>query len=250
MKFSTTFLKALTLGTAYSFLIVCSYAQSPNSSEPTPTTTSQAEKAHSTLKTTQTPIGQQDESNKESITPQSVTVDTIRIENPIFRALHGAKNGSAYMTVTQTGGTDDKLIGATSNISETVELHDHIEDPNTKSKNMVTISSVDIPGTHKNCNFFTCWFKAKEVPIEFKKGGLHVMFMGIKPEAATMKTVDVNLIFEKSGPVKVTFVHENFAPTSNDTHKNCTCEHSQEEKPQKNSSSFISLNSSQNQTGA
>ncbi len=149
------------------------------------------------------------------------TFGTLEIANSTFRALKGAVNGSAYLTITQTGDVGDTLLSAHCDASERMEIHDHITDPLTKAKKMVEIKSLDIPGKKDGCWFFTCWF-AKAEPVEFVKGGKHLMLMGLKPGASELKEVDVKLVFEKAGEITVKFKAENADGTSA---ASSTCEH-------------------------
>jgi len=149
------------------------------------------------------------------------TVGTLEIANSTFLALKGAVNGSAYLTITQTGDAGDKLLRAHCDASERMEIHDHITDPATKAKKMVEIKSLDIPGKKDGCWLFTCWF-AKSQPVEFVKGGKHLMLMGLKPGASELKEVNVTLVFEKAGDVVITFNAENADGTNA---ASATCEH-------------------------
>ncbi len=134
---------------------------------------------------------------------------TLELSGMTFRALKGAKNGSAYLTITQTADDSDKLIGANCAFADHVEIHDHIAIPATKAKRMVEIGSLVIPGTHSNCSFLTCWFEAKPHPVSLKKGGKHLMLMTLKPDATMVDTMEIELIFEKAGKVTVIFRAEN-----------------------------------------
>lgn len=134
-------------------------------------------------------------------------IGTLEISNSTFRALKGAVNGSAYLTIKQTADAGDKLIGASCSAAERMEIHDHIVDPVTKAKKMVEIKSMEIPGKKEGCWFFTCWF-AQPKTVEFVKGGKHLMLMGLKPGAADLKEVEIKLLFEKAGEVPVTFKAE------------------------------------------
>ncbi len=137
------------------------------------------------------------------------THGTLELSGMTFRALKGAKNGSAYLTITQTADDSDKLIGANCAFADHVEIHDHIVDPVTKAKKMVEIGSLIIPGTHSDCSFLTCWFEAKPHPVALKKGGKHLMLMTLKPDATTVDTIEIELTFEKAGKVTVIFKAEN-----------------------------------------
>ncbi|MEO1154861.1 MAG: copper chaperone PCu(A)C, partial [Pseudomonadota bacterium] len=55
----------------------------------------------------------------------------IMIEDPYARASSPtAKSGAAFMAIKNMSDTDDRLIAATSEVSERVELHTHLEDAN------------------------------------------------------------------------------------------------------------------------
>ena len=138
----------------------------------------------------------------------STTHGTLELSEMTFRALNGAKNGSAYLTITETSETGDKLIGAACAFADHVEIHDHITDPLTKAKKMVEIGTLEIPGTKSECSFLTCWFKAEKHSVSLKKGGKHLMLMELKPNAIDQKTMDIELTFEKAGKVTVTFKPE------------------------------------------
>jgi copper(I)-binding protein len=144
---------------------------------------------------------------------------TIELSNKTFRALKGAVNGSAYLTITQMGDTSDKLISARCGASERMEIHDHIVDPSTKAKKMVEIKSIDIPSKKDGCWLFTCWF-AKPKPVEFVKGGKHLMLMGLKPGSSELKDIEIKLVFEKAGEVSAKFKAE-----SVDGKADTVCEH-------------------------
>ncbi len=159
------------------------------------------------------------------------TVGTLEIAKPVFRALKGAANGSAYLSILQTGDTADKLIRASCDACERMEIHDHITDRATNAKKMVEVKDITIPGSKDHCNFITCFFTQPK-PIEFVKGGKHLMLMNLKPGASDLKEVDIKLTFEKAGDVVVKFNAENLDGTP---HKGCNgcCEHHKHDKDHK-----------------
>jgi copper(I)-binding protein len=133
------------------------------------------------------------------------TFGTLHITKAHFRALNGAPNGSAYLTISQTGDVSDYLIGAhCDDACERMEIHDHVTDPVTKVKKMVEIKSIKIPSKKETCGWLTCWFKDTK-PVEFVKGGKHLMLMGLKPDANSLKEVYIKLVFKKAGEVTVKF---------------------------------------------
>lgn len=91
-------------------------------------------------------------------------------------------NGAAYMTVTNDGDAGDRLVSATSDIAEDVELHESTTDGG--SMMMQQIDGIDIPA-------------GGEAVLE--PGGFHVMLIGVTEELTEDDTVDLTLTFENAG---------------------------------------------------
>ncbi len=112
----------------------------------------------------------------------------ITIEDPYARAAGmTAVAGAAFFIIHNTGDEDDRLVAAESDISKRVELHTHIADGDVMR--MVEVEEgfpVPAGGTHV-----------------LKRGGDHVMFMGLNAPMKQGDTIDVTLIFEKAGPIEV-----------------------------------------------
>lgn len=96
-----------------------------------------------------------------------------------------ATNGAAYMVIKNKGKEADALIGAKTDISEVVELHQTVVD----DKGVMHMKPVE--GQHL------------EIPaggeVILKPGGFHVMFMGLKQQLKPDDTIHLILVFEKSG---------------------------------------------------
>lgn len=94
----------------------------------------------------------------------------------------GASTSAAYMTIRNTGKVDDRLIGASSDFAQFVELH------TTEERNgvmmMAPVKAVTIPARGQT---------------EFKPGGLHIMFIKIKHGLNVGDKIKLTLEFEKSG---------------------------------------------------
>lgn len=151
----------------------------------------------------------------------SITHGTLVFENPVFRALKGAQNGSVYFNITQKGKENDRLLSASCAFSKTVEIHNHIMDDTLKIKKMVQMPHLDIPGTHSDCWFLTCPFTAKEKPVELKKGGLHLMLMELTPQIHDQNEIELTLNFEKAGTITIACQAESKTNTSHE----CDCPH-------------------------
>jgi copper(I)-binding protein len=98
-----------------------------------------------------------------------------------------AKNGGAFMTIANKGGTPDRLVAASTPASAVTELHTHrMEDGVMKMRPVE--GGIDVPAGGA---------------AELKPGGLHVMFLGLKAPLAEGSTVPVTLTFEHAGTVTV-----------------------------------------------
>lgn len=94
--------------------------------------------------------------------------------------------GGAYMIVTNGGAEPDHLIGATSEIAKTVELHSHVKDGDVMR--MSALSSVEVPPGKS---------------IGFAPGGLHVMLIGLKAPLQEGARFPLVLEFATAGKVSV-----------------------------------------------
>jgi copper(I)-binding protein len=98
----------------------------------------------------------------------------------------GNSTSAAYMTIRNTGTVADRLIGASSDFADFVELH------TTEERNgvmmMAPVKAVNVPARSQ---------------AELKPGGLHVMFIKIKHALNVGDKVRLTLEFEKSGKVEL-----------------------------------------------
>ncbi len=114
-------------------------------------------------------------------------VGDLKIEHPWARASAGAAAaGAAYMTITTTGATADRLVGASTPVAGKAELHTHIADGEVMRMRPVDAIEVE-PGK----------------PAVLKPGGLHVMLIGLKAPLKEGETFPLNLNFAKAGSVTV-----------------------------------------------
>lgn len=111
------------------------------------------------------------------------------IGHPWSRATPGgAKIGGGYMTVTNNGSAPDRLVAATTNVADHVEIHEMA-----MANNVMTMRKLD---------------NGVEVPpgkaVAFAPGGYHLMLMGLKGPLKEGDRLKVTLTFEKAGPIEVT----------------------------------------------
>jgi len=97
-----------------------------------------------------------------------------------------AGNGAVYMKLTNTGGEDDRLVGAASDAAGAVELHETKMEGDMMK--MSPVHDIVIPAGGS---------------AELKPGGLHVMLIGLKNELVMGREVFITLNFEKSDPITV-----------------------------------------------
>jgi len=114
-------------------------------------------------------------------------ISHIRIDDAYARASN-TMAGAAFMRITNTSDTDDRLIAVFADVSERVELHTHIEDANGVMRMIEVKDGFAIPagGTHR-----------------LERGGDHIMFMGLKAPFEQGGTIDVTFTFEEAGDVTV-----------------------------------------------
>lgn len=96
--------------------------------------------------------------------------------------------GAAFMVLMNQTDTDDRLIGAASAVAKRVELHTHTEDTNGVMRMGEIEGGIALPagGMH-----------------QMKRGGDHVMLMGLGEPLAQGSEITVTLTFEKAGAVEV-----------------------------------------------
>lgn len=99
-----------------------------------------------------------------------------------------AKAGAAFMMIENLGDTDDRLISATSDVAARVELHAHKINDNGVAQMIHVEGGFVIP--------------AGEAYM-LKRGGAHVMLMGLKAPFEHGATVPVTLVFEQAGEVVI-----------------------------------------------
>ena len=121
-----------------------------------------------------------------------VTVGTLKISTPWIRSTpKGATVGGGYMTITNTGPVSERFTGGTSDVSNRFEIHEMSMENGVMK--MRPVAGIEIkPGQ----------------TIEFKPGGYHVMFVGLKEPFERGQHVKTTLHFEKAGNVPVDFVVE------------------------------------------
>lgn len=95
--------------------------------------------------------------------------------------------GGAFITIVNTGATTDNLMGASSGVSKTAELHTHLVQGDVMR--MVAVASIEVaPGK----------------PVAMGPGGLHIMLIGLNAPLKEGTSFPLELTFAQAGKVTVT----------------------------------------------
>lgn len=103
-----------------------------------------------------------------------------RVSSPV------AKSGAAFMEIMNHSEVDDRLVSASSPASVKVELHTHIDDGNGVMLMREVEGGFAIPAGET---------------YTLKRGGDHVMFMGLTESWSQGDMVPVTLVFEQAGEI-------------------------------------------------
>ncbi|MFS8044546.1 copper chaperone PCu(A)C [Rhizobium sp. BR 314] len=119
-----------------------------------------------------------------------ITLGSLKIANPYARAMvPGAEVGGGYMTITNSGKTDDRLISATSSRAAKVEIHEMKMDKDVMAMRKLE-SGLALPAGKS---------------VQLKPGSYHVMFMDVIVPFKQGETIRARLTFEKAGSIDVDF---------------------------------------------
>ncbi|WP_420349169.1 copper chaperone PCu(A)C [Pelagibius sp.] len=115
-------------------------------------------------------------------------VGDLMVDQPWARATPGqARNGAAYMTIHNSGAAGDRLVSASAEVSQRVELHNHINTDGVMQ--MREVEAIEVPTSGMT---------------ELKPGSFHVMFMGLSAPLKEGDSFPLTLTFEQAGDVTVT----------------------------------------------
>ncbi|SNB70676.1 copper chaperone PCu(A)C [Thermoflexus hugenholtzii] len=107
----------------------------------------------------------------------------------------GAATSAVYFVVRNEGDQPDALIGAATDVAETVELHETRMEGDVAK--MHPVPRVEVPARGQ---------------VEFRPRGLHVMLIGLRRDLKVGDTFTLTLRFEKSGEKQVTVTVKEMNP--------------------------------------
>ena len=113
----------------------------------------------------------------------------ITIKDPYARAsTMMSKSGAIFLTMENTGDSDDRVIAATVDVAERAELHTHKEDANGVMRMMEVEEGFVVPagGMHM-----------------LKRGGDHVMMLGLTKALEQGDMISLTLTLEQAGEITV-----------------------------------------------
>ena len=97
-----------------------------------------------------------------------------------------AQAGAAFMTLKNASAVNDQLVAASTPVSATAELHNHIKEGDVVR--MRQVPSIEVPAGGS---------------VALQPGGLHVMLLGLKQPLREGETFPLTLTFAHAGAVTV-----------------------------------------------
>jgi copper(I)-binding protein len=120
----------------------------------------------------------------------SFALAQMQVEDPYARAASAmAVSGAAFMAVTNPTDQDDRIIAARSDVAERVELHTHIMTDDGVMRMVEVEEGIPLPAGET---------------VLLQRGGLHVMFLGLRQPLLQDEEIEVTLEFETAAPLTVT----------------------------------------------
>lgn len=119
----------------------------------------------------------------------AIAHDGVHIENQYARSTGGiGASGAIFMEITNHADVDDRLIGAASDVAEKVELHTHKENADGVMQMLHVPEGFPITALQGHA---------------LKRGGDHVMLMGLTRALKDGDTIHLTLTFEHAGVVEL-----------------------------------------------
>ena len=111
----------------------------------------------------------------------------LTIQNAWARPASNGNNGAAYFTLENGTSSEDRLLSVTTEIADAAEVHMSMMHSN-GVMSMQMQEEVAIPSGES---------------LEFKPGGLHVMFIGLNQDLKAGDIIFLTLNFEKAGNLAI-----------------------------------------------
>ena len=120
------------------------------------------------------------------------TVGDLVIDHPVaFETAATANSGAGYLTVTNNGDTDDRMVLIEADFPRVMLHETEVKDDVAR---MIHLDAIDIPAGDT---------------VVFQPGGRHVMFMGLNGDPFEVgEEINAKLVFENAGEIDVVFTVE------------------------------------------
>jgi periplasmic copper chaperone A len=116
----------------------------------------------------------------------AATGGSLEIYQPMAMAAKTGEVTGAFLRIQNTGGQADRLVGASSDVAEVVQVHETIVENEIMS--MREVAAIEIaPGES----------------VELKHGGYHIMLIDLKTDLKAGEMFTLTLKFEKAGNLPV-----------------------------------------------
>lgn len=117
-----------------------------------------------------------------------ITIGDIAITGPFTRAtLPNAPVGGGFLTLTNNGASDDRLVSVSSPIARDAQIHEMAMEGDVMKMRQL-VDGLVIPAGQS---------------VVLEPGGYHIMFMGLTQALVEGETVPVTLTFEKAGTITI-----------------------------------------------
>ena len=121
----------------------------------------------------------------------------ITVRDAWMRATAEGENGAVYFVLQNDSTQQDELIDVSSNLADSVEIHESSMVAGTDVMQMDQVSSVALDADSE---------------VVFTPGGLHVMLVGVKNELKLGDVVEILLHFRNHADIPVNVSVAEFAP--------------------------------------
>jgi copper(I)-binding protein len=125
----------------------------------------------------------------------------ITVHNAWMRPTAQGDNGAIYFVIHNQSAQADELIGASSNVTDSVEIHESSMAAGTDIMQMNQVFSVPLE---------------RRSEVVFEPGGYHVMLVNVGRDLQVGETVEMSLHFKNHADVPVNVSVAEFAPIGNE----------------------------------
>ena len=125
----------------------------------------------------------------------------ITVQNAWMRPTVQGENGAVYFILHNHSTGADELIGVSSDVAESVEIHESSMVDGTDVMQMNQVTSVFLDGGSE---------------VAFEPGGLHVMLVRVRKELTVGENIEVALHFKSHEDILLNVSVTEFAPTGDE----------------------------------